>query len=276
MLIKLAKFLTSTSLLLALDGPIILVFGYLLYGVQINFEMLGASFCAVFAIYSLNKATDKAEDKINRPETATKSSAYYIVPAIAALALCFILGAMVSPFAVAILATPIIIGVLYSIQIVKSVPRFKEITGAKSLVVAFSWSLYGTFLPLALQSTEFEKVVLVFAYVFMQVFVNTVLFDYLDMKGDSAMGVKTLPIVLGKDGTKRLLIFANSALGLWLAFCVYGGIFMKFIPALTFGVGYGYAIIWHFLRQDQPRLRAELMIDGQWFPIVAFMKIIIR
>lgn len=273
MITKIAKFITSTSLLLAIDAPLIIIFGYLLYGTELNFTILVAASLAVFAIYNLNKVTDKKEDTINRPETASKPKIFYVAPSIAALTLSIVLGATISLTALAILITPIIIGMLYSIKISPKLPRLKEITGVKSLMVALSWSIYGAFLPLALQPTSLSAIILVFSFVFIQVFINTVIFDFLDMKGDMASGTKTLPLTLGKGGTKKLLFLFNSAMAVWVAICFFGGLFVRFMPALVFSVAYGYFIIWHFSKEYQKRLNAELMVDGEWLPILTIMGI---
>jgi 4-hydroxybenzoate polyprenyltransferase len=275
-LTKIAKFVTSTSLLLAVDGPLIVLFGYFLYGVQIEFVLLVAASLSVFAVYSLNKATDKIEDSINRPETASKSKKYYVVPSVAAIVVSLVLGITVNLLAVAILMAPLVIGLLYSVKISGSLPRLKEITGVKSLMVAFSWSLYGAFLPLVMQPAGFDKIFLVFVYIFIQVFVNTILFDFLDMKGDLASGTRTLPIKLGRNRTKKLLFLSNSVLCLWLVFCGFSGLFLNFMPALIFGVIYGYVLIWNFSREGIQRLHAELMVDGQWVPVVAIMRLFLR
>lgn len=276
MLEKIAKFVTSSSLLLALDAPLIVLFGYLLYGTQINYAILVAAALAVFAIYNLNKATDRAEDAINRPDSAQRSNKHYVVSAAVSLIVSLTIGAFVSALAFTVLLVPILVGLLYSIRLIPGVPRLKELTGAKSVVVAFSWSIYGTFLPLVVQSTDPSKMPLVFSYIFLQVLVNTILFDVLDTKGDAASGVKTIPLVLGRAKTRFFLIIANSTLALWLAFCILEGLFIKFVPALFFGIIYGYFIILHFLKNPNQRLHAELLIDGQWLPIVTLMKLFIR
>lgn len=275
-LVKIAKFVTSSSLLLAIDGPLILLFGYFLYGFQVEFVLLVAASLAVFAVYSLNKVTDEVEDSINRPETVSKSKKYYVVPSIVAIVVSLVLGMTVNLLAVAILIAPLIIGFLYSVKISDSLPRLKELTGVKSLMVALSWSLYGTFLPLVLQLASFDKILLVFMYVFVQVFINTILFDFLDIKGDLASGTKTLPIKLGRNKTRWLLVGSNSILCLWLVFCGLNGLFMTFMPALIFGVAYTFVLIWHFSREGVQRLHAELIVDGQWIPIVAFMRLVLR
>jgi 4-hydroxybenzoate polyprenyltransferase len=188
----------------------------------------------------------------------------------------FIIGLRISPLALLTLVTPILVGVFYSVKLSRSMPRLKEIVGAKSVSVAFSWALYGSFLPLSLHQAEFEKTILIFTYIFVQLLVNTVLFDVLDVKGDSDSGIKSIPVVLGRSRTAKLLTIANSALCFWLAYSVFRGLFLNYLPALFFGVAYGYVIIWVFSSKGRQRLQAELMIDGEWLPIVAFMKIVIR
>jgi len=186
------------------------------------------------------------------------------------------LGASVSLFALLILLTPTAIGVLYSVQISPSIPRLKEIVGAKSILVAFSWSLYGAFLPLTMRGSDLPSIALVFTYIFMQVIINTILFDFFDTKGDRESGIRTLPIVLGTDKTKKMLFLVNTSLASLITLFGVEGDFLKVLPALFFGVVYGYFIIWHFIREPINRLSAELMIDGAWFPLIAFVKLILR
>ena len=110
----------------------------------------------------------------------------------------------------------------------------------------------------------------------MQVIINTILFDFFDTKGDRESGIRTLPIVLGTDKTKKMLFLVNTSLASLITLFGVEGDFLKVLPALFFGVVYGYFIIWHFIREPINRLSAELMIDGAWFPLIAFVKLILR
>lgn len=265
--------MTSNSLLLALDGPLVVLFGYMLYGLEVNITILAASFFGVFSIYTLNKVTDKKEDRINRPDRSLRSTKRYVAASIVTMILSLALGAMVSYFALIILLTPTVIGVLYSVRISPSIPRLKEVVGAKSILVAFSWSLYGAFLPLTLLGSNWPNIALVFTYIFVQVIINTILFDFLDTKGDRDSGIRTLPVVFGTEKTKKMLFLINTSLALLITFCEIEGDFLKVIPALFFGVFYGYFLIWHFIRDPINRLKADLMIDGAWLPITTIVKI---
>jgi 4-hydroxybenzoate polyprenyltransferase len=270
------KFLTSTSLFLALNGALVVLFSYFLYGLTISISIVLIAFLSIFSVYGLNKATDKAEDSINRPEVASRHKVYYLVPSLIALLVSITIGVIDGITVLLIMITPLLIGIIYSVKISPSMPRLKEIVGVKSIAVAFSWAFTGSLLPAAMQSVPAEKIALVFMYIFIQLLVNTVIFDTLDIEGDAFSGVKTIPIALGKSKTRKLLLMLNSSLGLWLAYCMFDGIFFACLPALTFGVIYGYVLIWGFLNRTNKRFYADLFVDGQWLPIIAILRVIIR
>jgi 4-hydroxybenzoate polyprenyltransferase len=248
----------------------------MLYGIDVNITILVAAFLGVFSIYTLNKATDKKEDSINRPDQSSRSPTYYVAVSFITMILSLILGFLVSLFAFLILLTPTLVGILYSVRVSPRFPRLKEIVGAKSVLVAFSWSLYGAFLPLTLHGSDLPNITLVFTYIFMQVIINTILFDFFDTKGDRESGIRTLPTVFGTEKTKKMLLLANSSIAIIITLFELDGYFLKGLPGLVFGVVYGYFIIWHFVKEPVNRLSAELMIDGAWFPLVIFVKLFLR
>jgi len=276
MLMKGLRFLTSASLFLALDGAIIVVFGYFLYGIQILPEMILAAFLAPFAVYSLNKATDKAEDSVNRPETARMAAVYYVGPSILAMVIDLSIGASIGLSVFITLLIPLTVSLVYSVRLSRSIPRLKEIVGVKSVVVAFTWAFTGCLLPACMHAVQDEKIGLVFIYIFIRILAGTILCDVLDMKGDLASGLKTIPIRLGKKRTRNLLVTINSLLGPWIIYCLLRGLFLSYMPALIFGALYGYVPIWSFLKNDCPKPLAGLMVDGEWLPIVTLMKVIPR
>ena len=266
----------STSVFLALNGALVVVFACFLYGIEISSKVVLAAFLATFSVYCLNMGTDKKEDVINRSETAPKKTHYYIVASAAAMFVSMAIGITISFSAFLILAAPLLIGCAYSIQITKSIPRLKEVVGVKSVVVAFSWALTGALLPITIQSTPAYKEVLVFFYLFAQILVNTIICDALDIRGDRVSGITTIPIALGLKNTKKLLLIINGSLVVWLLCCLFTGVFMNQISTLVFGVVYEFGIIWYFLRRDRPRLQAELMVDGEWLPLVVLMRVFLR
>ncbi len=273
---KVLRFLTSTSLLLASNGVMVVVFAFFLYSFRIVPGLLLAAFLVTFAVYGLNKVTDKAEDSINRPETVPKASGFYLALSIASMLIGFFIGILEGILAFFVLFAPVIIGVIYSVRISKSIPRLKEIVGVKSLVVAVSWALTGCLLPDSIGAAKLQVSVIVFIYIFIRVFVGTILCDVLDKKGDLASGVETIPIRLGRSKTKKLLLLINSFEVLLLIYCVATGILIQFVPALLFGVLYGYLAIWFFFKNSNKRVTAGLILDTEWFPMVIIVCLLIR
>jgi len=270
------KFITSTSLLLALNGVMVVVFGFFLDSIRMVPPLLLAAFLVTFAVYGLNKVTDKAEDSINRPQTLPRTSNYYLVFSIASMLTGFLIGLMEGVMTFIVLFAPVMIGLIYSVKISKSIPRLKEIVGVKSLVVAVSWALTGCLLPDSISVAKLQASVIVFVYIFIRVFVGTILCDVLDKKGDVFSGIETIPIRLGKNKTKKLLILVNSLGMLLLVYCLATGIFIRLVPALLFGVLYGYLAIWFFFKDRCKRSTAGLMLDGEWLPIVIIICLLIR
>jgi len=267
------EFLTSTSIFLALNASIVAAFSSLLYGLEVRPRILLIAFLSTFSVYNINRTTDRSEDSINRPQVASRNMLYFLVPSLIASALCLLLSTSVGAQALTVIAASFAASILYSFKLSPSIPRLKEILGLKSVLVAVSWGFTGALLPASGQAVDASKIVLVFTYIFIQILVNTILCDVRDMEGDVASGVNTLPISLGLGATRRLLLSVNTLLIPWLLYCISQGMFMRHMPALFFGVGYGYLIIWLFSKTGRSRLLVELAVDGEWMPLVALMKL---
>jgi 4-hydroxybenzoate polyprenyltransferase len=274
--LNIKNFAVISPFYLALNGCFVVAAGFLFYCEQFNFVVLLAAFLATYSVYSLNKATDKVEDEINQTGFDSKKTKFFTASAFAATALSLVMGLMISPWVAGVLITPMIVGLVYSVKLSKNIPRIKEIPGVKSVSVALCWAFTGSVLPLTAQPILWEKVLLVFLYIFINIFVNTVLFDVLDMKGDLTSGVKTIPHLLGLRKTKKLLLGMNSGIFFWIAYCTLRGYFLNYVPALLFGVFYVYFLIGYFLKNTQMRLRAGVMIDGEWIPITLLMAILLK
>jgi 4-hydroxybenzoate polyprenyltransferase len=269
---SLLELVTSTSIFLALNASIVAAFSSLLYELQVRPMILLIAFLATFSVYNMNSATDRTEDSINRPKAASKDPLFFLIPSIIAAVLCLLLSATVGVQALSVIVTSYLVSILYSVKLSTSIPRLKEILGLKSVLVAFSWGFTGALLPASSQAVDAVKIVMVFTYIFIQILVNTILCDVRDMEGDSASGVKTLPLALGLGATKKLLLIINTLMVPWLLYSITQRLFHTYLPALVFGMGYGYLIIWAFSRKGCNRLLVELAVDGEWMPLMAFMK----
>jgi 4-hydroxybenzoate polyprenyltransferase len=276
LLSKFTKFFFSNSIFLALNGALVFVFASLLYDTEISLPLLLGAFLITLSVYSLNMATDSEEDNINRSQTAPKTARHYLALSLTSMAGSIIIGILNGVYALLVLVSPLLIGAVYSVKIAKSIPRLKEVVGVKSLVVALSWGITGAFLPATMYPIPIYKELLVFFYVFTQILVNTIIFDTLDVNGDHASGIKTIPLALGLKKTKSLLLMINASFILWLGYCLYSGVFIHYLVTLAFGVGFETLLIWYFFQSSRPRLHAELLVDGEWVYLVLLMRLFIR
>jgi 4-hydroxybenzoate polyprenyltransferase len=253
---------------------LVVVFASELYGCEISFKLLLASFLVTFSVYSLNIVTDKKEDSLNKPEKAPQKTSYILTLSIIAMLVSLAIGITSGLFTLLILSAPLIVGLVYSVRFSHALPRLKEVVGVKSLAVAFSWAITGAFLPVTLQPITVSKEVLVilFSYIFAQMLVNTIIFDMLDMRGDLALGITTVPVALGNIRTKQVLLVINGLLFVWIVYCLHSGVFAKFMPVLVFGVIYQLGEILLFFGKKAKRLHAELIVDGKWVPLVMLIK----
>jgi 4-hydroxybenzoate polyprenyltransferase len=273
---KILNFMTSTSLFLSLNASLVVIFSFLVYGNRIAPEIGLAAFLVTFSIYSLNKATDRVEDSVNSPKIVSRSQVYYVTASIAAMLACLSIGALDGLKVFLVLSMPFVIGLVYSVRVIKTLPRLKEITGVKSLSVALSWAVTGALLPVAISNVEFEKVIFIFAFIFIQVLVKEVIFDALDMRGDKVSGVTTIPMVLGKRRTRFFLVVINTFSGLLVMFSILSGFFTQFVSVSIFGVLFSFLIIWLFVGNDRKRFRAEPVVDGEWISLAGLIKAILR
>lgn len=263
-------FLISTSLFLAASGAFKLYFGFLLYGVEPRWNLLAATFFIVFAVYGANKLTDIKEDEVNNPERVryvkrlAKALKYSVI---LSFVMTLVLGAFSGIGAILVLIFPIVAGVLYSVRILPGRRRLKDITGVKNLIIAITWASGTAFLPyIAAGGIDFSEVFLVYYFFFMKSLINTMLFDVRDIEGDRINGIKTIPVKLGLEKSRILLILFNSSFIPWLFIAHSFGYFTHYLPVLLFAVFNGYAYILYFSRRSyRPGKILDVWVDGEWF-----------
>lgn len=141
--------------------------------------------------------------------------------------------------------------------------RLKDITGGKSLTVAVTWSAMCVSLPVAAVGGETSAGYLIlFAWVFLRFFVNTVFFDIGDVAGDAKEGVITLPVWLGVSRTVRyleLVTFLALAVGVGLVWMTPTA---PVIAAIAFGFLYDLAYLRAFRTTKDLGFLCDVVVDG--------------
>ena len=266
------SFLISTSLFLAISGSLKVIFSGLLYNIfELNISII--TFLITFSIYGLNKLTDLNEDVINTPERAKiikkiESILKFFVAFSFILSL--ILGYLDNILMLPVLIFPLFLGTLYSVKLSNNLPRLKDITGVKNITIALSWAVVSTLLPaLYLSEKKTLLIIVIFNFFFLKSYINSVLFDVRDIEGDCINGVRTLPVFLGINKTKNLLLILNSINIFWVILSYFQGFFQEYLFILIFAIAYGYWYILHFCREGKKLGKSlDLLVDGEFIIIV--------
>lgn len=230
-------FLIRTDIYSALGAGSLYLAAALLQGHDAQGVNFGIASLYVFAMHILNRFTDHKINIIGsvREESYQKHEVRYIFLALAALLTALILALVqgAKPFLLLLLLS--LAGVLYNAPLLPSRWRFhslKEIPGSKNVSMALAWAMVTAVLPAvggagnALQSA----IGVAFAFVFVMVFIRSVFFDILDMQNDRLMGWETIPVVIGRLASLRLLRF------LWVLLVV--------LLTVAFPVGWATSVSW--------------------------------
>lgn len=197
--------LLNSSVLVSLSGALrIYIASLLLLGTMDILNCLAGGLI-VYAVYTLDRALEPAEDAINRSELkgANKKLALFVCLITFAVG-CYILN---SSGLLLIALMPLVAGYLYSkgLNIGRIKLKLKGGLGVKNLVVGITW---GTFIA-SIAGVGLETILsvfLVFFYYGSKLFINSTIYDFKDVKGDLMAGIKTLPVSLGEKNTRRLLL----------------------------------------------------------------------
>jgi len=274
---KVASFLISTSLFLAINGSFKVFFSGLLFNIY-AFNMVIITFLTTFSTYGLNKLTDFKEDSINAPERAKaikKIELIFKISVAVSFFLSLVLGFFESIMTLPILLFPLLLGILYSVKLSRKIPRLKDITGVKNLTIALSWAVGSTFFPLIyLTNKKIVLIILVFYFFFLKSYINSIIFDVRDIEGDRMNGVRTIPVSMGREKTKLLLLILNSTLFPWLL--ISRDYFMKYFYVLFLSIAYGYWYIIYFCGAGaKPGKSRDLLVDGE-FILIAIVALVVK
>ena len=262
------SFLILNSLFISFVCFSLTYFSFLMFDLEPNLKLLLAMFFTMFGVYNLNKLTDKEEDSVNLPERANYvlgNEQAIITITILSYFTALLLGIFVNILAVIVLLFPLFAGIIYSVELSPKIPRLKDITGMKNIIAALSWTVGIVFLPVICFYEGFITTILLSFFIFINLIVNAVIFDIRDIKGDQENNIKTIPVVIGRQKTKKMLLIIHSTLIPWLVISIYWGFFTRYLPVLIFCIIYGYSYIYYFCSTEKiPKYAVDLLVDGEW------------
>jgi 4-hydroxy-3-methylbut-2-enyl diphosphate reductase len=228
----------------------------------------------VYSMHILNRFTDAEAGRFNDPSRAEfyeKHGPVLKGVGIASMLLALLLSLSLGlPVFLFILAA-CIGGVTYSLSFIPSgrlkrvkYRKLKDIPGSKTLFIALAWA--GVTTLTAPLSTSFGlnlNLIATFLTIGALVLIRSATFDLRDIQGDLIVGKETIPIVLGKRNSQRLLIILAASTG--VAFLVLP--LLGILPFLSYGLAIGiiymgYCLYVVFRREFVRSEQLEILIDG--------------
>jgi 4-hydroxybenzoate polyprenyltransferase len=218
------------------------------------------TFLALYAVYSLDRATGLDADDRTHPERARFARLHagrMRASAGVAYVLALALAAGQGGRAVAAALLPLAAVLVYSFPFLPPAiarrtgfRRLKEVLGVKNVHVAATLAATPTLLVVAVAGppASWGPFVAAGAFLFGRWAVNVLLFDLRDEAGDRANGLRTVPVLLGPARTLRLLQGANlllaagvlavpllgwasASFALLAASSVYAGVYLRRVAA---------------------------------------------
>ncbi len=269
-IMKIFAFLSVSSLFIGGTGFFKTYIGYILLGMHPNIQVCFAVFLISFSVYTLDKIADLDKDITNMPERmrflkGRKTSV--LICAIAAFLFSMALAFLDRPLSLLIILVPVVANAIYGTRLIPGLPRLKDIPVMKNVVVAISWALVTILIPaLHLANPESWIVFMVVYFMFIKTFIDTVLYDVRDVKGDRENGVRTIPVLIGPKKTVVVLLALNSSLFFGLIF-VDDDALRLLMTALII---YGYAYILYFKEKRNP-LALDFCVEGEWMLATVFL-----
>ena len=233
--------------LLALGTSSIAASSAILVGRSPTFLLLLMAYLFSYGAYMLNRGSELTQDSVSNPGRTNYllgRSKYLTCISIVCFGIGYLIALFTSLIFFSALIVPLVLALTYSISSKKlakviGANRLKEKLLIKNLVISFGWSLIPLLVGLYYQSIPL--ILLSFGpFIFFRLMSNTIFFDLRDIKGDSAYGVRTVPVVYGKsraynimnvfDVLSALYIFSLVAVRL---FPIYS-LIMVFLPLYSF------------------------------------------
>jgi len=259
--------LLKSSVLVAFSGTLRVHIAFLLLQVQSNLLACIAGGLIIYTVYTIDRALDSKEDASNRKELNGSRRDIGLAVSLVTFLIGSYLLAKEGMYIIGFV--PFVIGYLYSkgIRIGKFGVKLKGRAGIKNLVVGLTWGV-STAVLAGKNCGSIVPVVLVFIFFGVKLFVNSIIYDFKDIKGDTLAGIETLPVSLGERNTRILLTGIHLFSHLLLGIEVINGVlaFEPLIILTSFILGLVYIQnLTKYVDEELPfqKLSRTVLVDGE-------------
>lgn len=197
--------------LTAMGCPMKVMLVSILSNIPVSLQLLFIAYLAPLIVYSIDYYKSMEKDMMTNPDRTSylskKSGAYPYLIALYTILLLASLALFANEGLILLTMCLALFGIMYS-TVFKGLT--KKIPGFKNVFTSGIWSSGSAFGLLVYYSLPFDAFFgLVFMFLFMRSFGNVIFFDLKDVMSDAAEGLKTIPVLLGKERTVALLQAMN-------------------------------------------------------------------
>jgi len=131
-------------------------------------------------------------------------------------------------------------GLLYGVEVIPTPGRLRslrDLPGSKDIFCALGWAAVCALLPALSSSASVLLVVAAVAFVFLPVYIRSVLFDVRQLERDRFLGREAAPVVLGERSTVFVLaLVAALWCGLVVVMVLSGAVGLVVLPLICLGL----------------------------------------
>ncbi len=231
------------------------------------------SFCAFLGFYNLNILADRSDLSFDQParRLSFRVRRGTLLPvSAAALGAAGVIGLFLGTWPCLLVLLTLLLGWAYCVPVLPTRfqrRRLRDLPGAKEIMTSLGWATLTVLVPLLSEGEGLRYPLapaVAFAFVFGVLFVRSTLLDVRDIQGDRLVGRETIPVLIGPERTRILLIAVNILLSLlivaasaisWLPPRSY-----LFLAITAYGFFYLYLYHRRILFRD---LMSEVVVDGK-------------
>lgn len=223
----------------------------ILLGLPPKVELIAAAYLFAYATYALNRNLESTHDLASNENRARHLQSHRrerILTIWISYAAAILLTSLRTPLFVLALTLLLVLSYAYSVGLknfglVSGKSRLKEKFLVKNVVISFGWGAL-PFLLTVYYGVTFSLVALgVFLFLFSRVFIISVFCDVKDIAADASLGIKTIPILLGRRRSWNLLLVLNTISGIYIVLAASWGLLPPTAHFLNASTGYGYYFI---------------------------------
>lgn len=226
-----------------------------LIGIQPRFSFCLIAALFIFSMQVLNHFANKEAVALNEPASAKfyeRKQTLFICLGITGAVASFVLGFTLSKSIFFCIFLASLFGIFYRLEIIpKGLSRIiryrslEQIPGSKEIFYSIAWAVSTALIPfLGVKKSFTPSLVVTIAFAFSLAFIRAVVLGIRDIQGDRILGKETIPIAIGKERTKTILIIITALVTVLLSVSPFLGwttpLGYYLLPCVAYVCGYQY------------------------------------